>query len=80
MSSRWRKKTKQMTQRPSKDSKTTAEHGLEFLDAVDEMLVVMNGYRAKLITNGYSETAAEQMVVQLHANFMASMAQGSNQR
>lgn len=46
---------------------------LEFLDGVEEVLEILDGYRAKCKAHGYSDWAAEKMTVELHAKFLKDM-------
>ncbi len=52
------------------NEQSNAALGLEFLDAIDPMIEMLDGYRAKLLAHGYSDAAAEQMCVQMHGQFM----------
>ena len=39
---------------------------MKMSDGLDSILEAVNGHRAKCLRDGYSETAAEQMAMQLH--------------
>lgn len=39
---------------------------MDFLAGMDEMLDMLDGYRAKLLARGYTDHAAERMTVRMH--------------
>lgn len=48
--------------------------GIDLLEQMEVLLDTMDGYKAKLLERGYSESAVEMMVVEFHN----SMLRGSN--
>lgn len=44
---------------------------LQMAEVTSQVLDAVDGHKAELLRRGYSETAAEQMAVQLHGAFIA---------
>lgn len=56
----------------SQDEKKPAEpfNPAAAMEGLDQMVEVLTGFRERLLSNGFSPTAAEQMAVQLHAGML----------
>lgn len=53
---------------------------LDFLEQMDSLLSVVDGYRAKLRAHGFSDDNAEEMCVEFHNHLIAKVFAGSSEQ
>lgn len=58
------------------EEQTLAETMADVADTFAQVLDVVIGYRTQCLANGFSETAAEAMAVELHATMLRSFVGG----